>query len=90
MPVIDPQDYATNMERSSPSELPETVYVVYYKADNGEWIWTLPHFYLENAVKFASILTRDYQILTYSLTNFEFHEYKAPPKRRIRQVMSNG
>lgn len=95
-PDIDSQDYVTNPERSKPPETPTKVYVVYYLGLHGNWIWSLPNFYLENARKYAALLDRPTRILTYDLTNdvkitdkdrVDWNPQTRAPKhaRRVRQ-----
>jgi hypothetical protein len=89
-PTINPQDYVTNIERSEPIELPQLVYVVYYKGDSGQWIWSFPSFYKQHAIKFAKCLNRPTKILTYNLHEEEVYQQrkiKTPTKvRKVRKV----
>ena len=79
-PIIDTQDFVTNKDRSiSPSiEPPTKVYVVYYLGCNGNWLFSLPTFYYENAEKQAAILDRPNIILTYNLSQ----QNKISPERK--------
>lgn len=69
-PNIDTQDFITNKSRTvSPTiEPPTEVYVVYYLGNNGNWLFSLPTFYYENAEKQAASLDRPNIILTYNLS----------------------
>jgi len=70
LPDMDFQDFVTNPNKSiSPSvEPPIEVYVVYYLGRSGNWLFSLPTFYYENAEKDAAALDRPNIILTYHLS----------------------
>ncbi len=93
-PELDSQDYITNHDRSKPIEMPKEVYVVYYLGLQGDWIWSLPSFYLENAHKHASALDRPTKILTYKLTDEvevtsqDRIDWKPKRARRVRKPTS--
>lgn len=66
-PTIDSRDFVTNPETSRPPETPQKVWVVYYQGDSGQWIWSYPTFYYENALKQVTALNRPSRILEYAL-----------------------
>jgi len=92
-PDIDSRDYVTNIESSKPVETPRTVWSVYYQGLSGDWIWSLPTFYKENAIKLAAIYAphRPVRILRYVLDGEEPVEVpvqKIVKKiRKVRQVI---
>lgn len=80
-PKLDSRDYVTNQNSSKPETLPTQLWVVYYLGMRGNWIFGLPHFYYENAIKYANSLERPTRILEYTLT--KNNEYKQEPVQKI-------
>ena len=70
-PNIDTLDYTTNITASKPVKTPTTIWVVYYKGLQGDWIWSLPTFYKENAEKLAKTYATELptRILEYKLVD---------------------
>lgn len=68
-PPIDSKDFVFNLDRSRPVETPHKVWVVYYQAIDGHWVWSYPTFYYENALKEVAALSRPMVILEYNLAS---------------------